>query len=113
GEIRPNEISLDLVADIEKLKPFGIGNEEPIFLVKNLFVNERCFLGSDKKHLKFFFSQDLIEKTQTFEAISFGGGEKFSTFKEGDQIDLVCNIQKNDWNGNSRVQLNIIDMKIS
>lgn len=113
AKIQPDEISLALVADIEKLRPFGIGNEEPIFLIENLLISERRFLGSDKKHLKFFFSQDAVEKTKTLEAISFGGGEKFSTFKEGDKIDLVCHVQKDDWNGNSRVQLNVIDMRIS
>jgi single-stranded-DNA-specific exonuclease len=118
AKIQPDEISLDLVADIEKLKPFGIGNEEPILLIKKLFINERRFLGNDKKHLKFFLSsfengQTDNEKTRTLEAISFGGGEKFSSFKEGDQIDLVCNVQKDDWNGNSRVQLNVVDMRVS
>lgn len=118
NKIVAGEITLDLIEDIEKMKPFGIGNEEPIFLIKNLTVNERRFLGSDKKHLKFFLSdseKDALRSggLKVFEAISFGGAEKFAAFKENDRIDLLCNIQKDDWNGNRKIQLNVVDMRNS
>ncbi len=118
GQVETKEIGFDLIADIEKLKPFGMGNAEPIILVKNLVINEKRFLGSEKKHVKFLLS--LAEKNSSdnesmrvFEAISFNGGEKFASLKENDQIDILCNIQKDDWNGNSRIQLNVVDMRIS
>ncbi len=112
GQVSPNEIKLELIEDLEKLKPFGIGNEEPVVLIKKLFIKEKRFLGSEKKHVKFFLSSNESEN-KIFEAISFGGGEKFATFKENDQIDVVCNLQKDDWNGNSRIQLNVVDMRLS
>lgn len=111
GEVEVAEINLDLVNDLEKLRPFGVGNEEPILLLKNLFVKERRFLGNGEKHLKFFLAS--ADSAKIFEAISFGGGEKFSSFREGDRIDLLCHIQRDDWNGNSRIQLNVVDMRIA
>ncbi len=119
GQVAAAEIDFKLIADIEKLRPFGIGNEEPILLLENLIISEKRFLGSEKKHVKFFLVAAEAEpigskdKMKVFEAISFGGGEKFAAFKEGDRIDVVCNLQRDDWNGNSRIQLNVVDMRLS
>jgi len=117
GQAQPAEITFDLIEDLEKLKPFGIGNEEPILLIEKLVIKEKRFLGAEQKHVKFFLSAGENEiqnngKLKLFEAISFGGGEKFATFKEGDTIDVVCNLQKDNWNGNSKIQLNVVDMRI-
>ena len=46
------------------------------------------------------------------EAISFGGAERLEALKEGSRVDVLCNVQKDDWNGNSRIQLNVVDMRI-
>ena len=119
GQVAAAEMDFKLIADIEKLRPFGIGNEEPILLLENLIISEKRFLGSEKKHVKFFLVAAEAEpigskdKMKVFEAISFGGGEKFAAFKEGDRIDVVCNLQRDDWNGNSRIQLNVVDMRLS
>jgi single-stranded-DNA-specific exonuclease len=118
GQAQPSEITFDLIEDLEKLKPFGIGSEEPILLIEKLIIQEKRFLGNEKKHVKFFLSSAenelrVNESIKIFEAISFGGGEKFAAFNEGDKIDIVCNLQKDNWNGNSKIQLNVVDMRLS
>ncbi len=112
GQVLPAEINLELIADLEKLKPFGIGNEEPILLIKNLIIKEKRLLGNEKKHVKFFLSS-TEQENRIFEAISFSGAEKFESLREGDQVEVLCNLQKDDWNGNSKIQLNVVDMHIA
>ncbi|MEI8343386.1 MAG: single-stranded-DNA-specific exonuclease RecJ [Candidatus Moraniibacteriota bacterium] len=117
GEITPREINFDLVADLEKLRPFGIGNIEPVLLIKNLIITQKRFLGSEKKHVKFFLvpAEDNAQgngEIKILEAISFGGAERLEALKEGSRVDVLCNVQKDEWNGNSRIQLNVVDMRI-
>ncbi|MEI7621000.1 MAG: single-stranded-DNA-specific exonuclease RecJ [Candidatus Moraniibacteriota bacterium] len=116
GEVAVGEINAQLATDLERLRPFGNDNEEPILLVKNLVVGEKRLLGADQKHLKLFLlatEKAGNENQAPLEAICFGGGEKFAFLKAGDQIEVLCNLQNNAWNGDSRVQLNVVDMRVS
>lgn len=110
GEIMAAEVDFNLVEGIEKLKPFGEGNSEPIFEMKNLIVHEKKTIGSGEKHIKLYLApSDGCPKI--FEAISFNGYEKFSFINTGDKIDMLCNIQKDEWNGNKKIQLTLLDAK--
>lgn len=46
------QLSLELVAELQKLEPYGVGNEEPIFLLPEVRVIEAAKLGADGKHLR-------------------------------------------------------------
>jgi single-stranded-DNA-specific exonuclease len=109
GEALPENITFELAEDLGKLEPFGEGNEEPVFLIKNLKVKEKRVVGNGNKHIKLFLEADGI----LFGAISFNGYEKFSHIAAGDNVDILCYIQKDEWNGNKKVQLKLIDLKIS
>jgi single-stranded-DNA-specific exonuclease len=111
-ELPIDDLDFELVEGLEKLKPFGEGNREPVFLIKNLVVREKRSIGNGNKHVKFFLSP-ADGSPKIFEAISFGGAEKFAAFKEGDSVEMVCNVQKDEWNGNKKIQLMLIDLKVS
>ncbi|MDD5464165.1 MAG: single-stranded-DNA-specific exonuclease RecJ, partial [Candidatus Moranbacteria bacterium] len=109
-ELEPDVIDFDLVEDLEKLKPFGQNNEQPIFAMRNMIVREKRTIGSGNKHLKFYFSSK-DDSPKVFEAVSFNGYEKYLKISEGDCVDIACNIEKDEWNGNEKIQLMIVDIK--
>lgn len=111
GELSSNDIDFDLVEDLEKLKPFGEGNTEPIFALRDLIVREKRVLGNGNKHIKLFLSPS-DGSPKVFEAISFNGYEKFEHVKTDDHVDILCNVQKDEWNGNRKIQLMLIDLKV-
>jgi single-stranded-DNA-specific exonuclease len=111
-QLTVEDINIDLVEDIEKLKPFGQGNVEPIFVIRNLVVREKKVLGAGNKHIKLFLSS-VDKNPKVLEAISFNGYDKYIEITEGSYIDIACNVQKDEWNGNRKIQLMIIDIKIS
>ena len=45
------EISISLIEKIEKLEPFGIGNREPRFALKNIQAIYSRIIGRDNKHI--------------------------------------------------------------
>ncbi len=111
-EITSQDINWELLSEIRKMEPFGKENEEPVFLVKNLKIQEIRMVGNGSKHLK--LSVSTKDSPKVFDGIGFGMGEKFSQIiKVGDGVDLVVNLQEDEWNGNRKIQLNIIDLKKS
>jgi len=111
AEISSKDINFKLAEEIKKMEPFGVGNEEPIFLTKNLIVEELKWVGNGEKHLKLFLRPG--DKTpKIFEAIGFNSFDRFKDIKIGNIMDLVFHLQLDNWNGNKKIQLNIIDLKI-
>lgn len=110
AEIKPMEIDFSLIDGLEKMKPFGEGNGEPVFLVRNLKVVDVRWVGNGSKHLKLSLqAQDGSPKI--FDAIGFYKNTQFADITAGIAIDLVCTLQADEWNGSKKIQLNIVDMK--
>jgi len=101
GEINANEIDLELVELLESYEPYGQKNPKPKFILKNAYVCEDRVLGMNKNHLKL----SLMFEKKELQSIYFNFGKKAS---EGEHIDLICTISKNEFRGDVSVQL-IVD----
>lgn len=102
AELNTNDLKMSLVTKIKKLEPFGLGNPRPVFCLKNQAVNSLRTL-SEGKHLKF--------KVDDIDVIGFDFGHLISVIKDGDKIDLAFTLEENIWQGNSNLQLKLIDLK--
>ena len=111
-EISPKDIGFDLVNDIKKMEPFGQGNKEPIFMLKNMTIQDLKWLGNGEKHLKLFLHPS-DGSPKLFEAIGFSMLDRFSDIKIGEKINLLFNLNQDEWNGNKKIQMKIIDIKNS
>ena len=120
-EINQEQIDWQLIDEIEKFKPFGQENKSPIFMVKKLEVHEVRPVGNGNAHLKLCFKTILKDgKVKYFSAIGFRLGklaEEISDGKPGlrwgDIVDVVFQLEINEWNGNRELQMNVLDLKIS
>jgi single-stranded-DNA-specific exonuclease len=109
-EISPEQIDWDLHAEIRKFEPFGEGNREPVFLAKNMRLQQVKMVGNGKKHLKFLFGAGT---SKFIEGIFWKSADRYLEFERGGIADVVFQLRSNEWNGNRKLELNIIDMKIS
>ncbi|MBN1494310.1 single-stranded-DNA-specific exonuclease RecJ [Candidatus Peregrinibacteria bacterium] len=106
-EIKTSDINWDTVGFIESLAPFGTGNENPVFLMKNVTVRNARSVGRDNKHM----SLELNSGTLPMRGIAFNMG-KFKDYTGKRQtLDLVFRLETNQWNNNKTIQLNVIDFK--
>jgi single-stranded-DNA-specific exonuclease len=110
AELTDDNINAGFVREIEKCKPFGYGNESPVFVFKNLKVINISLVGKEAKHLKINLETELGTKVS---AIGFNKGEFFDKIKYGSTIDLAFYLEVNLWNGQEFMQLNIKDIKIN
>ena len=102
-------IDSSLYDEIQNLAPFGMGNAQPTFVSRKIIIEDIRLVGIDGKHLKLRLSQ--LNSPIQFDAIGFGMGEMSQKIRIGDRIDLIYQIEQNEWNGNSKLQLKIKDFK--
>lgn len=103
-ELTPDDITLDLVDDISQLEPFGAANPSPIFAIKNLIIKEKRLMGENKNHLRLTCQSENTE----FNCIRWKDGD--ISLVKGDTLDIAFHPQKNEFNGNTTVQLIIDDI---
>lgn len=122
-QVEHQQINWQLLDEIEKFKPFGFGNRSPVFLSKKLEIHEIRTVGANNAHLKLCFKtiiQEDDQKVKYFSAIGFHLGkmtEEMPTKKPGlrwgDSVDVVFQLEINEWNGNRELQINVLDLKLS
>ncbi len=110
AELVLDEITEDLIEEIEKLEPFGEGNSQPKFVVKNVQVLDIFYMGADGQHIKIKLKG---ERAKIINAIGFNQSEKWKELNVGNQIDIVCYLGINSFNGRSEEQLRIVDLRTS
>ncbi|MCK5475024.1 MAG: single-stranded-DNA-specific exonuclease RecJ [Candidatus Pacebacteria bacterium] len=119
-QIKQNHIDWKLFNEIEKFEPFGQGNQKPVFIIKKLEVHEIRIVGKDNTHLKLCFKSSSKDSIKYFKAIGFRLGKLAKEMPEdkpalrwGDIVDVVFQLEVNEWNGNRELQMNVLDLKIS
>ena len=110
-KISVNEINEKLLSDIEKLEPYGNGNEEPKFLVDGLIIE--YFKTLKDKHLMIFFKNNYGEliKGICFNCIGTEMGENLMINKSSN-FKFVCIIKRDNFNNSLMPQLIIRDVII-
>lgn len=86
---------------ISRLAPFGQGNPAPTFLSRNVKVLESRKVGINEDHLKL----KLRDGATAWDAIAFNlASREMSSY-----LDIVYNLEQEDWNGRQLLRLNVID----
>lgn len=106
AELAPKEISMQFYEELQQLGPFGVGNREPRFLLRDVRIREARTVGNSAKHLKL----KLTAKEQDFDAIGFDLGDHIAKIYGAGQVDLICKLSRDDWGSRSRVQLQLLDV---
>tara|TARA_A100001011_G_scaffold390681_2_gene474627 strand:- start:2337 stop:4082 length:1746 start_codon:yes stop_codon:yes gene_type:complete len=111
SKLSVNEINNDFLTMLEKMEPFGKGNDEPQFLIKDIVI-EKIKIIKDK-HILLFFRND---KNESLKAISFNSSKtiledylsKYNQYK----FEFLCSIKRDNFNNRGLPQINIIDTKV-
>ncbi len=102
AELIPGELTVSLAETIQGLAPFGIGNPEPVFLIRSAEVLERRVIK--EQHLKL----QLRAGGARFEAIGFNLAAKQPAER---RVDVAFSLDMDDWRGQTRLQLKLKDVR--
>lgn len=83
-ELRPEEVTQDLIAELDKLRPFGQGFIKPLFEVNGFAVNKSkvLYMGAEKNHLK-------LEDKSGLQLVMFKHADKYRGMGEPNYVKVL------------------------
>ena len=111
AELSVNQINNNILNTLDLMEPFGKGNEEPIFLIKDIIIDKIKVIRD--KHVLIFFKNDIglnlkgisfnSVKTELFEYLS-----KYKQYK----FEFLCSVKRDNFSTNEIPQIQISDIKV-
>ncbi len=101
AEINDEDLSLDTVRTLNMLAPFGEGNPNPVFLMRDCNLISARAIGKDGNTL----SLNVLGREQAFKCIWFGHGTLVNNLPS--RFDLAFAPDANTWNGSTTLQLQV------
>jgi single-stranded-DNA-specific exonuclease len=101
--LRLADIGFPLMRELDLLKPFGVGNPEPLFVTSQVEVCERKVFSAGLRYR-------LRENSRVIGGVIFGVDDDYPG-RVGETVDVVYRLGENDWNGASTVELKIVDVR--
>ena len=112
AELKPEEVTEQLIGELKRIEPYGMGNEKPYFLVRLKDGTEAQKMGKNQEHLKLQGSSSSCYQGRKFQAVGFGMAELYiERLGSPALVDLVGFPNINEWNGYKNIQFLIQDMK--
>ncbi len=112
-EVTLPEITFDLANQLASLEPYGEKNPRPCFVVKNIEPLDLQTVGQEHRHLKF----TVQGPKHILPAIAFRFGPYYKdiqkAFYDKKPIDVAFELEKNVWNGKERLQLRVVDLRLT
>ncbi|MEE0026382.1 MAG: single-stranded-DNA-specific exonuclease RecJ [Atopobiaceae bacterium] len=100
------ELTLENIAALDVLQPFGQGNKRPLFGLRGVFMSNRARVGYEGSHLRF----NATDGACTVPAIMFRAPkiEKAATYTG--LVDLVVDAVNESWQGRTNPKLMVSDI---
>ncbi len=105
-DINSNDLSIDLIEELDKLAPFGECNPFPVFSISNLTLKQFKTMGSANNHLKIFLADD---NDNMFEAVWWQNNNLDIAVL--DKVNVAFAPDINTFGGKTKVQLIIKDIQ--
>ena len=107
-ELPADSVTFSLARELEALEPFGAGNPRPVFMTKNLRCLSAPVVIKDR-HLKLRVAGP---QNRPLEAVWWNCIETPGQTPElNGSIELAYMLEANAWNGEYRLQLNVLDVR--
>ena len=103
-----SEITPSFYQILLQMEPVGPDNMRPVFIAKNVWDTGYSKIVKEA-HIRFVLKQNNINLT----GIGFNMAEKFPLLQMNHPLDIVFTIEENEYNGNTTLQLKMIDLKLS
>ena len=102
-----NDVNLELMEGLKSLEPFGPGNEEPIFCIKNVTIVSKARMGAEENHLRLDISD---KKGNTLKLIAFYAPEKWLNLDPETPLDILFKPVENEFRSVRSVEGRIVDI---
>src|SRR6185437_6283545 len=108
AEIYLSDIKTPFYKIVEQFEPFGPTNLRPVFISKGVSDYQGYSRVVKDQHLKFVVHQN----NTVIDGIGFGIADKYDIVTKG-PFDMLYTIDENDYNGTTKLQVKVLDVKAS
>lgn len=107
-ELEAGDITLDLAEELCSLEPYGVSNPTPVFVMRNGIIKDVTPVGMNR-HLRL----TIIKDSYIFTAMLFSTAPEDFWLLAGEEVDVAFNLDVNEFNGQSSVQISVKDIRPS
>lgn len=107
AELPLGALSPELVADLERLAPFGAGNPQPVFLARGLQLDTVQSLGREGEHRK------VVVRDSSGEQHAVLWWRSRQADLPPQRFDLAYTARMNDFRGEQRLQITWVAMQVA
>ena len=101
------DFNLDFMEDLSLLEPFGAGNEEPIFCIKNAIIDSVRTMGSDGQHLRIDIKGS---DNKIIKCVVFNTPDKWKHLYRDEVYDFLIQPVINEFRGTRSVEARLVDI---
>ena len=105
AEVRFSALTPSLYKIIQQMEPFGPEHLRPVFIARKVTDSGWSKIVKED-HIRFSLQQDDV----VFTGIGFNMAQKFPLLQMKQPIDIVFTLDENEWNGQTSLQLRVIDL---
>ena len=102
------EFTLEFLEELSVLEPFGVGNEVPVFGLSHVLVLDKRLLGAEAQHLRLLVRGD---DGKMMKLMAFYASEDWRRIENGERLDILVQVEENEWNGLRSVEGRILDLR--
>ena len=107
-ELDLEELTLDTLKSFDRLAPFGMDHKKPVFYIRDFQVKSSRTMGAGNSHLKL----KIQKGNARFDVVAFGQGHLELEFSQAKNLELVVSLSINQWNGQTTLQLMVVDARV-
>ncbi len=85
-----------IIEEMKQLEPFGVKNDEPVFMLEDVEVVELRKIGKEGEHLSLLVRDKSGNKMRM---VAFYVPEEWFDLREGDEMNVWVKLMENEWNG--------------
>jgi single-stranded-DNA-specific exonuclease len=105
-EVSLSELSFEVLNHLEYLEPTGYGNPSAVFVSRDVRIKSFRTVGAEGRHLKVTLDDEC---GGFMDCIGFRMGPMHASLPQ--RVDVLYNIELNEYNGRKSLQLNLKDIK--
>ncbi len=109
AELPSQSITYQLANELSSLEPFGAGNPRPVFVTRDLRSTKEPQVMKER-HLKMHLAGPQGRPVETVWWNCLDSGQQTPEMNAG--IEVAYTIETNVWNGETRIQLNVADLRV-
>ncbi len=110
----PEEATVSFLTKVGRLSPFGIANPKPVFLLRDVLVQEISHFGKGEEHLKLKISSH--DGSRSIDAVTFfvkGPLKRVAgTLTSKSRVNILAHLERDTFSRNNPVRLRLLDIKL-